>query len=103
MNKKKIIFEGTDVAHAALVLRLRQLKVSQGAFFRFFLDKFLSEDKTLEGFTESLISDVTPLGKRTSALLKKSSRKGKANLASAGLTQEERDNIFDILEMENFE
>ena len=103
MQAKRIVFEGTDVLHAATILRLRQLKISQGAFFRFFLEKFVNESECLESFVERLVSDVSPLGKRSVSTLTKYRAAGKENISSLNLSMEEREEIFDILELENFD
>ena len=103
MKAKRVVFESTDVLHAAAVLRLRQLKISQGSFFRFFLEKFVNESECLESFVEQLVADISPLGKRSVSTLIKYRAAGKENIASLNLSAKERDEIFDILELENFD
>ena len=103
MNKKKIIFESTDASHEALILKLRQIKVSQKSFFNFFMKSFLGEEEYLTAFTSELISQCSPIGKKSSLLLQKSKELGEQKLDSLNLSKEEREEIFDILELENFE
>ena len=97
------MFESTDVLHAATLLKLRQLKVTQTAFFTFFLEKFVNESSCLELFLEELVSNCSSLGKKSVSSLSKYRDLGKNNASSLRLTECEKKEIFDILELENFD
>lgn len=100
---KRIVFEDYDVVHAALILKLRHLKVSQRDFFQYFIEMFLSESDCLTSFTERLLAEKSSLGLRSKSKRANSVQAGNALMNSLNLSKQERDDIFDILETENFQ
>ena len=79
------------------------MKVSQRSFFEFFLNAFVTERGCLDAFTEKLIEECSPVGKKSAALLQKTKSRGNKDLDSLNLSEREREEIFDILELENFD
>ena len=98
MKLKRVVFEEYDTNHAALILKLKSIKVSQKDFFQSFTRLFLQGHPTLDGFTEYLMDSSSKLGKKPRKTLHSSALEGKSNLESFNLTDEEVSGIFDILE-----
>ena len=103
MAIKRVIFRDHDYNHAALINKLSSLKVSQNDFFQFFVEVFLSEDVVLDRFVEKLMINKSRLGSRPRSKLEKQVKTGREVGSKLGLTHSERDDIFDILEKENFD
>ena len=103
MAIKRIVFKEHDHNHAALVVKLGNMKVTQNDLFQFFVSLFISDSKCLVEFTEKLVSEKSRLGKKPRVKLAKHMSQGRASSSSLGLTDEERSDIFDILEKENFD
>ena len=97
---KRIIFRDYDTNHAGLLTKLKTMRIKQNEFFQFFVEMFITDDPCLNLFREKLIQDKSRLGKRSGAKYISGFYEGQANLNSMNLTQEEREEIFDLLELE---
>ena len=98
MKLKRVVFEEYDTNHAALILKLRSMKVSQKDFFQSFTRLFLQGHPILDGFTDYLMDSGSKLGKKPKKALRSSTLEGRSSLESFNLTGEEVEEIFDILE-----
>ena len=103
MELKRVVFTDLDVNHAALLIKLRKIKVSQGDFFRFLVKSFIQEDEGLDPFLKKLVNECSSLGKRPKDSLRRATDLGREASRSLGLSDSEKEDIFDILELENFD
>ena len=100
MNLKRVVFEEYDVNHAALILKLRGIKVSQKDFFQYFVRLFLEDHECLSGFRENLLLNKSSLGKKPQKAYKSATQAGLNQLKSFNVSNEEVEEIFDLLEAE---
>ena len=100
---KRIFFEELDKNHADLILKLRSKGLTQKRFFQHIVRAFIDGDNTLETFFDNLIRKESRFGQRTQKKLSAAVEKGHIIKKKYGLTEEEKSNIFDILEGENFD
>ena len=100
MQMKKIVFEEKDKNHADLIIKLRNLGVPQKMFFQSIVRSFIDDDPHLDAFFQRLIIEESRLGRAPQQKVLKSKIKGRHTHAAFGLSEEERSNIFDILESE---
>ena len=103
MAIKRTVFKDEDCNHAALIGKLREIKVTQNDFFQFLVEMFISDDESLASFTARLIEGRSKLGRKPKKKLGEHVNSGRLLKADLGLSDEERSNIFDILEKENFD
>ena len=100
MQKKRIVFEELDKNHADLILKLRSKGLTQKIFFQTVVRSFIDDDPALVSFFEEVVKSKTRFGKKTLARIEKSAKKGRETERLYSLTDEEKENIFDILEAE---
>ena len=103
MLKKRIVFEEWDKNHADLILKLRSKGITQKVFFQSVLRAFIDDNQSLEGFFDNLIRDKSRFGKKTQGKIHAATRKGREAKYNFGLTEEEKSDIFDILEKEGLD
>jgi hypothetical protein len=96
-NTKRIVFTDTDHRHAQLTIRLRYDKISQAAFFRHLISGYLDKDERILSF----VDDISANSKIRQTKSKRLRTAGKQALRSLGLSERERDDIFDLLEQEH--
>ena len=63
-NKKKVIFDDTDVRHARLKIRLEYDGLSQAEFFRSLITGYLENDKSVLDYITRYKNDNKKLSKR---------------------------------------
>ena len=97
-NQKKIIFADLDKTHAELIVRLRHDGLTQGLFFRSLVALYLSNDERILSVIEDLRHTVGKFGKvknrKNADLHSQRLQNEKLN----GLTEAEKEEIFDMLE-----
>ena len=98
MKLKRIVFEEYDVNHAALILKLKTIKVSQKDFFQSFVRFFIEAHPCLDSFSEHLLESKSRLGNKPRKVLHSSLAEGKARVKSFNISNEEVEDIFDLLE-----
>ena len=103
MIRKRIVFEELDKNHADLVIKLRSMGISQKDFFQGILRAYIDDDPNLDEFFEGITQRYSKLGKAPREIVRKAQKQGKILKNSFSLTDEEKENIFDILELENFD
>ena len=95
-NTKKIVFLDTDHRHANLIVRLRHDGLTQSDFFRSLITGYIEGDTRIQDY----VDEVSPHSK----LKKKHSRKlrltGQKQVGDMGLSDQQVENIFDLLEEE---
>ena len=100
---KKVVFSTSHQIHANLRLRLLHDGISQAKFFRGCIAAYLSGDPDFEVFFESFKEknarkNVKSKRRRTAS--QKLKNEGKSLMKDFALTEEEVENIFDLLEQE---
>jgi hypothetical protein len=94
---KRIVFTDTDHRHAQLLIRLRHDSLGQADFFRHIVGGYIGGDERLQAF----IDEVKGQSKRKKIRSQKSQQKGRTLATELGLSDQEVDNIFDILAEEH--
>ena len=103
MLNKRVVFEELDKNHADLIIKLRARGLTQKVFFQSLVRAFIDDDPGLMAFFDDLVEKKTKFGKGTLTRINKAVQKGRETKKMYGLTDAEKENIFDILEQENFE
>lgn len=94
---KKIVFYDTDKRHAELKIRLKHDRLTQAEFFRTLMTGYLDKDENVLAFLDKYILKN---GKQSSAKLSKNRElieKGKELESKFALTEDEIEDIFDVL------
>ena len=92
-NKKKVIFDDTDVRHARLKIRLEYDGLSQAEFFRSLITGYLENDKS--------VMDYITRYKKDNKKLSKDTEMADDLLGQFGIGDEELENIFDVIAKNN--
>ena len=95
--EKKIVFGDTDKRHADLRIRLHVDELKQGEFFRAIVSGYIDQDEDLLKFLDKYKSQA----KIRKRILYKSYEKAKETKNKFGLSEEEVENIFDIIAEED--
>jgi hypothetical protein len=96
MNKK-IVFTVNDHRHAQLIIRLRHDDLKQSHFFRSFMTGYLEQDERILSF----IDDVKAQSVKKKTKSKKLRLKGDQLLAEAGFSNDQLDDLFDLIAEEH--
>ena len=97
---KRIIFLDTEKRHADLKIRLHYDGLTQTDFFKGIVTGYLEKDELLKPFMEKLVKEFSRHGKKRLADSKKLYDRGLENKGKFALSEEEVEDIFDILEEE---
>lgn len=100
MKEKRIIFRDCETRHASLLSKLKTIKVTQNNFFQFVLEMFITDDPCLGEFEEKLLSSKSTLGSSPRNTRSALTKQGQENAESLLLSGEEKDEIFDLLELD---
>ena len=100
-NKKKVIFDDTDVRHARLKIRLEYDGLSQAEFFRSLITGYLENDKSVLDYITRYKKDNKKLSKRNLKYQKKDAEIADDLLGQFGIGDEELENIFDVIAKNN--
>ena len=95
-NYKTVTFHISEHDHAKLFVKLRLNGVRQGEFFRHVLHNFVEGDER----TESLADDINKLSQQRRAKRRKLKQEGIKKIEDFALSEDEVNNIFDILDAE---
>lgn len=96
-NDKRIVFTDTDHRHAQLLVRLRTDGMKQSQFFRSLITGYINQDERIVSFFDE-IKDQSIKRKDKSNKLRKS---GKELINSTGFSNDQIDNIFDMIAEEH--
>jgi hypothetical protein len=100
-NKKKVIFDDTDVRHARLKIRLEYDGLSQAEFFRSLITGYLENDKSVMDYITRYKKDNKKLSKRNLKYQAKDAEAADDLLGQFGIGDEELENIFDVIAKNN--
>lgn len=100
-NKKKVIFDDTDVRHARLKIRLEYDGLSQAEFFRSFITGYLEKDKSVMEYITRYKEGNAKLSKRNMKYQAKDLEAADDLLGQFGIGDEELENIFDVIAKSN--
>ena len=101
--KKKVVFYDSDKRYAELKIRLQHDDLSQAQFFRGILTGYLEQDEDILNFIDKLKASKSAGGKDKTSIKKSREliKEGKTVAGKLSFDNEEIENIFDILELEN--
>lgn len=94
---KKIVFTENDHRHAQLILRLKHDDLRQSEFFRAMITGYLKQDERIMSFIEELRTQS--IKKQTKS--KKLRQKGKQLLNESGFSEDQIEDIFDLIAEEH--
>ena len=100
--KKKVVFYDSDKRYADLKIRLSHDGLSQSRFFRGILTGYLSQDPDILNFVDKLKSSQTTKAedKKRNKETRQLINNGKEAVGKILLSEDDIENIFDILENE---
>lgn len=96
-NKKTIYFEIIDYRHAELVNRLRYDGFRLSDLLRTFLQSYLDKDKEIEQFIDKY-SSLSKIKKKKVASSEKKGKQSEELFKERIVSQEELEEIFDLIE-----
>ena len=86
-----------------LKLRLRYDGISQSHFLRTLVSMYVSKDPLMLQVVEKIKLDQKVMGKKKILRTRKDIEKSSKILADLGITKEEKENIFDMIELDTEE
>jgi hypothetical protein len=95
-EEKRIIFTDNLHRHTKLTIVLKYYKVTQSKFFRRIISAVLNEEPAVMSYLEEL----SPRSIKRKQKAERLKTKGEKALDDLGMSERERDHIFDILESE---
>jgi len=96
MNKK-IVFTDNDHRHAQLIIRLKHDDLRQSQFFRSLITGYLEQDERILSFIDE-VKNQSVKKKTKSTKLR---QKGKQLLTETGFSNEQIDDLFDLIAEEH--
>ena len=99
-NEKKIVFADTDARHAGLIIRLRHDGITQKQFFQYVISCYIDKDQRMVDMIDSYKFELAKQGKKKIIKTRKLIDKGEEISKDFNFTEEEKKDIFDILEKE---
>tara|TARA_R110002110_G_scaffold151211_1_gene343276 strand:+ start:67 stop:396 length:330 start_codon:yes stop_codon:yes gene_type:complete len=99
-EEKKVVFYDTEKRHAELKIRLHYDGLTQTDFFRGLITGYLEKEEALAVYMEQLKKQYSKNGKNRRAASKKMEELGKQNKNKFALSDEEVEDIYDLLEKE---
>jgi predicted DNA-binding protein YlxM (UPF0122 family) len=102
MKTKIIQFKEVDDQHARMIVRLRYDRLTQGNFFRGLVKLYVDNDLEMAKIVERIKIEKSSMGKRKRKASVKEIEQGEEILHDLGLTENEKNFIFDLIE-EDFE
>ena len=100
-NKKKVIFDDTDIRHAQLKVRLEYDGLSQAEFFRSFITGYLEQDNSIMDFIKRYKEKNKKMSKRNMKYQDKDRQISDDLLGQFGIDDSELENIFDVIAKSN--
>jgi len=98
LKEKRVVFKECETRHASLLSKLRTYKISQNIFFQFVVEMFITDDPCIVAFEEKLLDSHSSLGQNPRQTLRDLASRGKANFDMLNISNEEREELFDLLE-----
>tara|TARA_B100000214_G_scaffold156309_1_gene112097 strand:- start:993 stop:1319 length:327 start_codon:yes stop_codon:yes gene_type:complete len=95
---RKLVFYETTRNSIELKIRLRYDSISQGLFFRSLIDRYIAGDPRIIEIVSEVKENSTSMGKRNIKNSTSEITQGKDFASDLGLSDQERQKIYDILE-----
>lgn len=94
---KRIVFKVTDHEHAKLIVRLRHNALTQSEFFKAVIDAVNHDDELILSFIQKHISEKKKMNKERIAKTNKMINKGKQAIKDFSLSDDEVEDVFDLI------
>tara|TARA_Y100000310_G_scaffold342334_1_gene445182 strand:- start:1560 stop:1916 length:357 start_codon:yes stop_codon:yes gene_type:complete len=95
-----LYYDSTDTIYVNLIMKLEYEKLTKTEFFRAMVNGFISDNAHINRFIEEYKEEKQVDNKRNRRLVKKEREKAEEIDRKFGLTSEDIENIFDLIEME---
>ena len=97
-KKKKVVFESDEDLFVNFKNRLDYDKVRQKEFFNYLIECYVMNDEKMIEIIKKLKTDLERLGKKKIKNADNDILKGQEIADALGLTEKEKDDIFDLIE-----
>ena len=97
-NEKRIFFRSTDHLYAKFMVKLRADEIIQKRFLNAVIEAYVNDDPNIRKFVEN--NEKIHITQRTKSIRKKEDRRIALEEYKLNLSQNDIDEIFDILEKE---
>ena len=97
-KKKKFCFYGLEKDYADLKIRLKYDGITQIDFFNYLVKKYTTGDERMLNLVSDFKMESSTMGKKKIKRAQKEAIDGFDLLRDLGITDRDRENIFDILE-----
>ena len=98
---KRIVFNVSDHEHAQLILRLKHNSLTQSEFFKAVIEAVNTNDENLVSFMAEYSNKKQKLSKNRIKKSNKLTKIGKQKIADFSLSEEEVEDIFDLIAKEH--
>ena len=88
---------------AQLKIRLRYDNLTQSEFFRTLMIKYIENDPQMLSVVEDIKKEKTSMGKKKLKKVKENFQHGRKILEDLGITESDKSDIFDMIEMDSDE
>jgi len=95
-EEKKVICTDNPHRHAKLVMKLKYLQITQSKFFRHIVTGVLNDDPRIMNYVEEIVNR----SKKRKNKADKLKQKGEEQYNELGFSDDEMENIFDMIESE---
>ena len=95
-----LYYDSTDTVYVNLIMKLEYEKLTKTEFFRAIVDGFIHEDPHIRHFVEEYKENKEIDNKRNRRMIKKERDKAEEIDRRFGITADDIENIFDLIEME---
>ena len=93
-----LYYDSTDSVYVRLIMKLEYEKLTKTEFFRAIVNGFINDDKNLNTFIEKYKENKETDSKRSRKMIAKEREQSAAIDKRFGLTSEDLENIFDLIE-----
>tara|TARA_R110000824_G_scaffold72996_2_gene186030 strand:+ start:18219 stop:18611 length:393 start_codon:yes stop_codon:yes gene_type:complete len=93
-----LYYDSTDSVYVKLIMKLEYEKLTKTEFFRAIVNGFINDDKNLNTFIEKYKENKETDSKRSRKMIAKEREQSAAIDKRFGLTSEDLENIFDLIE-----
>ena len=100
MKKKKVVFYECESTYAKFRIRLAYDRLKQNDFFCFLVDCYIENDPGMLKIIEKYKTSKSTMGKKKLASTSKDFEKSKSSLKKIGISESEKDAMFDMIEEE---
>ena len=94
---KRIVFNVTDHEHAQLIIRLRHNSLTQSEFFKAIIEAVNANDEHMVSFISNYASKKQKLNKNRIKKNNKLLKIGQEKLADFSLSEDEVEDVFDLI------